>query len=174
LELRRPCAGLADSFAAMRDAYVRAGEDPWSPQNNLPQTAIAHSDVPGYIELLESWGRGEHLPPGWVPSEAFWIVDDGTVVGEINVRATLNDWLQKVGGHIGYGVHPEHRNLGVATFGLGEALKLLAARGVHEALLTCRDDNHASTRVIEKCGGRRISDSPVLEPARRRYLVPTA
>jgi predicted acetyltransferase len=173
LELRRPCADLADSFADMRDAYVRAGEDPWSPENNLRATAIAHSDVPAYIELLESWARGERLPEGWVPSDEFWIVEDGTVVGQINIRPTLNDWLQKVGGHVGYDVHPEHRNQGIATFALDAALRLLAERGVREALVTCRDDNEPSARVIEKCGGRRIGDSRVREPKRRRYLLST-
>lgn len=173
LELRRPCTELATSFAAMRDAYLRAGEDPWSPENNLRATAIAHTDVLAYIELLEHWARGERLPEGWVRSDEFWIVNDGTVVGAITIRPTLNEWLHKVGGHIGYAVQPEHRNQGIATFALREALKLLASRGVTEALVTCRDDNAPSARVIEKCGGRRIGDSPVREPKRRRYMLST-
>ncbi|HEY2474105.1 MAG TPA: GNAT family N-acetyltransferase [Candidatus Cybelea sp.] len=172
-ELRRPSAELADSFAAMRDAFVRAGEDPWSPATNLPATAIAHTDVIAYVDLLESWVRGERLPEGWVPGHEFWIVSDGKVVGDLNIRPRLNDWLQKVGGHIGYGVHPEYRNQGIATFALREALRFLAVRGVREALVTCRDDNVPSSRVIEKCGGRRIGDSPVDPPKRRRYLIPT-
>jgi predicted acetyltransferase len=174
LELRRPCADLADSFAAMRDAYVRAGEDPWSPENNLRATAIAHGDVPAYIELLENWARGERLPEGWVPSHEFWIVRDGTVAGQINIRPALNDWLQKVGGHVGYDVHPQYRNRGLATFALRAALRFLAERGVRDALVTCRDDNEPSARVIEKCGGRRIGDSPIIEPKRRRYLLSTS
>ena len=142
--------------------------------NNLRATAIAHSDVPAYIELLSSWARGERLPEGWVPSHEFWIVKDGAVAGVVNIRPTLNDWLRKVGGHIGYDVHPGYRNQGIATFALREALRFLAERGVREALVTCRDDNGPSARVIEKCGGRRISDSSVLEPKRRRYILTTS
>jgi predicted acetyltransferase len=41
-------------------------------------------------------------------------------------------------------------------------------------LVTCRDDNEPSARVIEKCGGLRIGDSPILEPKRRRYTLSTA
>jgi predicted acetyltransferase len=174
LELRRPCAELAISFAAMRDAYVRAGEDPWSPEHNLRATAVAHTDVLAYIELLEHWARGERLPAGLVPWHEFWIVSDGAVVGQISVRPALNDWLHKVGGHIGYDVHPEYRNRGIATFALREALRFLASRGVTEALVTCRDDNAASARVLEKCGGRRVGDSPVPGPKRRRYMLVTS
>jgi predicted acetyltransferase len=77
--------------------------------------------------------------------------------------------LEAFGGHVGYDVHPAHRNKGIATFALREALKFLGSKGVAEALITCAHDNAASIRVVEKCGGRRIEDT-----TRRRYAVPTS
>ena len=54
-------------------------------------------------------------------------------------------------------------------------LSVLRHLGVEEALITCRTDNAASIRVIEKCGGRRIDDADFPERpdlTRRRYLIP--
>ncbi len=155
----------------MRDAFVAAGDDRWAPAPNIDSTEIAHTDVPAYIDLLNGWSEGRGLSEGWVPSDEFWIVKDGVVVGEISVRRRLEGWLHYVGGHVGYLVHPGYRNQGIATFALCEALKCLAQRGERQALVTCLDDNRASLRVIEKCGGVRIADSPLPGPKRRRYTI---
>jgi predicted acetyltransferase len=166
LTIREPCLELASSFEAMRDAVLRAGEDAWT-----GQTALARADVPAFIALLNRRARGQDIPNGWVPEATFWVIESGQVVGELELRHPLNEWLQQVGGNIGYLTHPEHRNQGVATFALREGLRILAGMGVHQALDTCRNDNVASVRVIEKCGGVRIEDSKAIGPARRRYLL---
>lgn len=172
LELRRPSPELAASFVEMRDAFLADGDDRWSPPKALEVTTIAHTDVIGYIHLVNDWAEGKNLPNGWVPADEFWIVKDGVVVGSVGIRHRLNDWLSKFGGHIGYDVHPAYRNQGIATAALKEALLLLAQRGEPEALVTCNDDNLASARVIEKCGGVRISDSPTAEGVvKRRYVI---
>ena len=172
VELRRPSGEQSASFAAMRDAFVAAGDDRWCAGTNHPKTAVAHTNVDAYIALMNAWSRGEDLPEGWVPCDHFWIVNDGTVVGEIAVRHRLTEWLRQVGGHIGYDVHPAHRNRGIATAALREALNVLAERGETEALITCALDNVASARVIEKCGGVRIEDSTEPRmPTRRRYVI---
>jgi predicted acetyltransferase len=97
----------------------------------------------------------------------YWVLLDDVVVGHCDVRHPLTSKLEKFGGHIGYHVHPDYRNRGIATYALREALKALAAKGETEALVTCAHDNMPSIRVIEKCGGVRIEDS-----MRRRYLIP--
>ncbi len=166
LRLERPAAEFAASFAAMRDACVAAGEDPW-PDHKV----IAHDDVIGYARLLNEQAAGKNLPDGWVPADTFWILDGPEVVAECDVRHRLTPHLRDLGGHIGYVVHPLHRGRGVATFALRECLKVLAARGETEALLTCAAANAASIRVIENCGGRRIDDSST---GRRRYVIALA
>jgi predicted acetyltransferase len=172
LEFRRPHRQLAASFAEMRDAFLAMGDDRWSAASSHSQKAIAHSDVDGYVKLLNDWARGENLPNGWVPGDEFWIVNDGRVVGELRVRHRLTDWLRQMGGHIGFLVHPDFRNQGIATFALREGVKVVALLGEPEALVTCAEDNAASARVIDKCGGVRIADS-MLEgfTKRRRYVI---
>lgn len=164
LRFERPSAELADSFAAMRDAFVSIGEDHWTGEDQ----EIAHRDPVAYAEALRDWTEGRNLPPNRMPFDAFWIVMGDVVVGQCGVRHPLTPKLEAFGGNVGYDTHPAHRNKGIATFALREALKFLRSKGVAEALVTCAHDNAASIRVIEKCGGRRIADT-----ARRRYLLPT-
>jgi predicted acetyltransferase len=164
LRFERPSAELAGSFAEMRDAFVSAGDDLWTAQDQ----EIAHRDPVAYAEALRGWSEGRNVPPNRTPFDAFWILLGDVVVGQCGVRHPLTPKLEAFGGHVGYDVHPAYRNKGIATFALREALKFLGSKGVAEALVTCAHDNAASIRVIEKCGGRRIEDT-----TRRRYVVPT-
>jgi predicted acetyltransferase len=162
LTLKRVSTEFADAFVVMRDAFMAAGENEWN-----GGAVVAHTDPAGYLETLRSWSEGKNLPPNWCPADCYLIFAEGFVIGQLDVRHPLTEHLKQYGGNIGYNVHPGYRNRGVATWALRAALEMLAAKGVTEALLTCGHDNAASTRVIEKCGGRRIADS-----TRRRYLIP--
>lgn len=167
LELREPSMELAASFEAMRDACIAQGESPWN-----GRTAIANTDVPAFVRLLQQRAKGEQIPEGWVPETTLWIVeDDETVVGEVEIRHPLNDALRRIGGNIGYLTHPDHRNKGIATFALRAALEHLKTIGATEALITCSEENHASIRVIERCGAKRIGDAALNGAPRRRYRV---
>jgi predicted acetyltransferase/ribosomal protein S18 acetylase RimI-like enzyme len=171
LELHEPCLELADSFIRMRDASVAIGEDGWRGRH-----ALAHTDVPGWIGALRRRAAGEEIPEEWVPwvpETQYWVLLDGEVVGDLELRNPLNEHLWQVGGHIGYSTHPLHRRKGVATFALREGLRILGTWGLTAALATCRDDNDASIRTIENAGGRRIEDAQYGGPKHRRYLIPT-
>jgi predicted acetyltransferase len=152
------------SFTDFRDACVAAGEDEWPGAR-----AVAHQDVHAYVGFLNEVAEAKNLPEGWVVSDTFWIVENETVVGELQIRHELTPFLSDVGGNIGYTVHPGYRSRGIATWALREALKLMAAHGEREAIVTCLQDNAASARVIEKCGGMRDADS--VTDGRRRYIV---
>jgi predicted acetyltransferase len=53
------------------------------------------------------------------------------------------------------------------------ALQQLRGMGVERALVTCNANNGASARVIEKCGGVRISDALTEDGAEWRYWIAT-
>lgn len=57
------------------------------------------------------------------------------------------------GGHIGYSVRPSARNRGVAGAALGLGLVEAQTMGITPVLLTVRENNLASRRVIERAGG---------------------
>jgi predicted acetyltransferase len=154
VHFERPAAEFAESFAAMRDAFMAIGDNRW--QRFM---AIAHRDPFAYAEMQRDRSEGKSLPDGFVRTDVFWIVLEDVVVGECHVRHILTPEPENIGGNIGYQVHPEYRNRGIATFALREALGVTARIGMREALITCAPDNGASIRVIEMCGGRRIEDS---------------
>lgn len=134
-----------------------------------------------WADLLEAWRReheGTDLPVDRVPADFLLaVVPDGAgtgeqIVGRASIRYGLTDYLLKYDGHIGYAVAPEHRRKGYATEILRQSLALLAARGVERAVVTCDEDNVASYRTIEACGGmlENIVDGPDGIP-KRRYWV---
>ncbi|WP_449403220.1 GNAT family N-acetyltransferase [Exiguobacterium artemiae] len=112
-------------------------------------------------------------PTNWVTHSTYWLYDGETIVGAVNFRHDLNDQLQQVGGHIGYGIRPSARNKGYATEGLRQALEVARKRGLASVLITCSADNTASGRVILTNGGQEIESYIKEDGIRvRRFIIP--
>lgn len=106
-----------------------------------------------FVQDLDDRLHARNLAPGRV-AETFVVGDvDGVIVGRLSFRHELNEMLRKLGGHIGFGVLPQHRRRGYASEMLRQALPLARARGLTRVLVTCDDDNVGSRSVIERCGG---------------------
>ena len=110
-------------------------------------------DFDEYVRMLEAWSKGEQLPESHVPSSYLVGLVERKIVGRVSLRHELSDALRRIGGHIGYGVVPSERGKGYATEMLRQTLPLARGLGISRAMLTCDDGNHASIRVIERCGG---------------------
>lgn len=96
-----------------------------------------------------------NVPTEWVPSLTYFYVDDlDRIVGMINIRLGLNDFLLKEGGHIGYSIRPSERRKGHGTNMLREALVFCTRVGLNRILITCDKINLASAGVAKNCGGR--------------------
>ena len=111
-----------------------------------------------YLDELAEQRRGR-VAPGRVRATFLVAVVDNVIVGRTSIRHTLNDFLAKEGGHIGYGVLRDHRGQGYATEILRQSLIIARSEGVGRVLVTCDEHNAASAAVIEKCGG--VYDSVV-------------
>ena len=107
-----------------------------------------------YLGLLEGLRDGTRVPEGLVHSDFLLAVAGGDIVGRVSIRFTLNEYLARAGGHIGYGVRPSMRRHGYATEILRQAVVLARSGGVGRLLIVCDDDNLASAGVIERGGGR--------------------
>ena len=118
----------------------------------------------GYLEnsTYEEWIKKvladidiANIPQPRVPALTYFYVreEDDKIIGMINIRLALNDFLKKEGGHIGYCIRPTERGNNYATDMLKAALKVYDVFGVREVLLSCDKSNEASSKVIKKCGG---------------------
>ena len=61
------------------------------------------------------------------------------------------------GGLIGYSIRPSQRGKGYASDMLKEGLDIFRKTGREKILITCKDFNIASKKVIEKNGGKLLS-----------------
>lgn len=108
-----------------------------------------------WLDHLKANSDEKTVQPGWVVSSTFLGVreSDGRIVGMIDIRHTLNDFLRNYGGNIGYGVRPTERRKGYATQMLRLALDYCRGLGLDRVMLACDKNNPASRLTIEKCGG---------------------
>jgi predicted acetyltransferase/ribosomal protein S18 acetylase RimI-like enzyme len=156
----------------------KAFEEPW--EEDFPFLhyfeSLANSSFDQYIEILPKLSDLTLLPQGHVPCTFLFAFNESNeVVGRVSMRHELNEYLSKVGGHIGYGVTPSQRKKGYATEILSESLKYVRKHLPHlrEVLLTCDDDNIGSIKTIEKNKGKltNIYRSTELRVPKRQYWI---
>jgi predicted acetyltransferase len=129
-----------------------------------------------YLEVLAEHERGENLPANHVPSTFLFAFAGTRIVGRVSIRHSLNPYLERFGGHIGYVVVPEYRRQGYATAILRQSLQIARQKlGLRRVLVTCDDDNVGSIKTIEKNGGvlETIVTGPALPLQGERYQLRT-
>lgn len=110
-----------------------------------------YHDFDYYLEHLEHKTATEDR----VPDSVFFLLDDerDRLLGAVNIRHYLNDFLLREGGHIGDGIRPSERRKGYATEMIRLALNECRKLGIDRVLMTCDKDNVGSARSIVKNGG---------------------
>ena len=90
-----------------------------------------------------------------VPALTYFFVreEDDRIVGMINIRLALNDFLRNEAGHIGYSVRPTERRKHYGTQMLECGLEVCRRIGIENVIVSCDKDNLASAGVIKNCGG---------------------
>jgi predicted acetyltransferase len=171
VELIAPTPRLRESWLAARDE--------WEPGAVLHGHGLEINDDvetnDGFAEWLARLARysdeSKPVAADRVHATYWWIVEGDTYLGAITLRYRLNAFLLRAGGHIGYGVRPSARGRGVATWALGAVLPAARARGLDRVLITCRDENLASARTIERNGGVLEDIRETEFGATRRYWI---
>ncbi|MFD3876120.1 GNAT family N-acetyltransferase [Streptomyces sp. NPDC058623] len=170
-ELIAPTAGLHSSWLAARAE--------WGADAAMDGAGLGSDDDVETPEGFAAWverlrGYSDRTLPveqGRVHATYWWIVEDDTYLGAIDLRHYLNAFLLDAGGHIGYSVRPSARGRGVAGRALTAVLHEARVLGMDRVLLTCDPDNTASIRTIERAGGELEDVRETLIGPKRRYWI---
>ncbi len=125
------------------------------------EMVINGSELLDQTESYEDWLKAvtantsmETVNASWVVTDTFFAVDEkDKIVGIIDLRHTLNDFLKDLG-NCGYSVRPSERRKGYATEMLRLLLPIAKNAGMKELYLSVERDNEASIKTIVKNGGK--------------------
>lgn len=128
-----------------------------------------------WLKYLEKMSDEVTVVDGRVPANTFFAIrkTDNKIVGIIDIRRRLNDYLFLYAGHIGYTVLPSERQKGYGYQQLILALDFCKSVNISKVLIMCADYNVASYKTIEKAGG--ILETQIPNPHKnvleRRYWI---
>ena len=107
-----------------------------------------------WLEKVVSNASAETVDPNWVLTDTFFAVrvSDNKIVGIVDLRYQLNDFLKDFG-NCGYSVRPSERRKGYATEMLRQICLVAKKYGLKQLQLSVEKDNAASIKTIEKNGG---------------------
>lgn len=127
---------------------------------NNHEMIINGSELLDKTDSYEEWLKSvtdntspDTVSPDWVVTDTFFAIDEtGKIVGIIDLRHTLNDFLKDFG-NSGYSVRPSERRKGYATEMLRQILLIAKQAGLNELHLSVERDNEPSIKTIVKNGG---------------------
>jgi predicted acetyltransferase len=155
--LIKPTVILQNEYLSFYQEWIDSGEQmvPWVISKDP-------ADFPSMVQFLKDREIGENLQEGWVPDSTYWLVsEDPKVLGVVNIRHKLTNYLFNAGGHIGYGIRPSERRKGYATRLLSQSLDKAKELGIYKVLVVCNESNTASEKTILNNGG--VPDTDFVE-----------
>ncbi|MDK0906804.1 GNAT family N-acetyltransferase [Clostridium perfringens] len=119
-----------------------------------------------WIQTLKDNSNISTVREGFVPSSTYMAIreSDNRIIGMIDIRHFLNNYLEKFGGHIGYSVRKSERQKGYAKKMLELALEKCKELNINRVLVTCSKDNIPSMKTILSQGG--VLENEILEGER--------
>jgi predicted acetyltransferase len=129
-------------------------------------------DYKTWLEYTYKFENKDTCPPNLVPAHTYFLTQENKrIIGAINIRHCLNDYLLNFGGHIGYGIRPSERKKGYASLMLSMALPIAKELGINKILITCDKSNAGSAKTIINNGG--VLENEVLDDAEitQRYWI---
>lgn len=148
--LIRPTLELKEKALAYRKEHFEHGE-----------MIISGSELLDKTESYEEWLSSVTLNTdpktvneNWVVTDTFFAIrkSDNRIIGMIDLRHTLNDFLKDLG-NCGYSVRPSERKKGYATEMLYQLLQMAKKTEMKELHISVEKNNTASAKVIQKNGG---------------------
>ncbi len=108
-----------------------------------------------WLDMLDNPNHEENIKLGYVKDSMYFLIEENhsNIIGMINIRHVLNEYLNLYGGNIGYSIRPNKRKQGYATKMLSFALDECKSLGLNKVLITCSKENTGSRKTILNNGG---------------------
>lgn len=158
LELISPCNEYKEQVMACRKIFLEK-EESFDGCAGLEECNTYEEWIDFDNRLSKKYGES------YVPSDVYLAIrkSDDKLIGIIDIRKELTDFLYKYGGHIGYSVIPDERRKGYAKEMLKLALEKCKVLKINRVLLTCDKQNIASSKTIIANGG--VLENEVIDDA---------
>jgi predicted acetyltransferase len=155
VQLIEPTLEHARSLVEMVGEYRSIGERRY---HDLPAKSAV--DAQRYVANLTLRARPFDPKPSHVQQFTYWLVRGDAILGASRLRPMLTPALHEWGGHISYDIRPSERRRGYGTRVLEHTLEKAREFRLSRVRLMCYQDNIASTKIIERNGGRCIYAGP--------------
>jgi len=149
IKLIRPTKELKEKALDFRQEFFDNGEKVINGSELLDQT----ENYDDWLASVTANMSAKTVNPAWVVTDTFFAVDETEkIVGIIDLRHTLNDFLRDLG-NSGYSVRPSERRKGIASEMLRQLLTIAGQSGMTELHLSAEKTNEPSIKTITKNGG---------------------
>lgn len=113
---------------------------------------VTKETLPAYLKELENNKNGKGNKK--YSSRKYFLIVNNRIVGHGSIRYNITDYeMNEFGGNIGYGILPLERKKGYASIFCHLMIEKLHELGLQNIMISCNEENIASSKVIENNGG---------------------
>ena len=174
MKLVFPTMAYRDRAIAFAQEFFSQGVEDIDGSGGLDRY-LKESTYENWLKKVQNGVDIANVPEDRVPAITYFYVreEDDAIVGMVDIRLALNDFLRNEAGHIGYCVRPSERRKHYGTALLRDALRVCRRIGIRDVIVTCDKVNAASSGVIKNNGGELEAElySEAFGEVIQRYVI---
>lgn len=135
--------------------YITEHNDAKSNINGSGGLDKGFTDYAAWLKKVKLEEDLKTCSPDRAPAYTYFFIreNDDKIIGMVNLRYILTDFLLKYAGNIGYGIRPTERGKGYSKILLFLVLQKCKELNLEKVLLSADESNPASWKTIEALGG---------------------